>query len=150
MKKSQLLGTLGAASVIFGLLSVAVWQHQPTGLEVVDKVHEVASALSKTSDVEQFNLKQWVWKDTDIFVLNCEKVEADYLVRPNIGALKIKDPKGDSIFPTPKELCEAARQPDGTWTQYWWAEAGETRRNPATRSRVGKPRSAAFSVSSHL
>jgi Protein kinase domain len=139
MNKGQILGTLVAALVILGVSSVAVGQDHATPEEVVDKVKEAASALSKTGDVEQFNQKQgpWVWKDTHIFVLNCEKINAAYLETPDIKGIQIKDAKGISILPTPKELCEAARKPEGTWTQYWWGKAGETRAYPRSGYLLG-------------
>jgi hypothetical protein len=58
-----------------------VGQEHATAQEVVAKVREAASTLSKTGDVAQFNQKQgpWVWKDTYIFVFDCDKkVRAAY------------------------------------------------------------------------
>jgi serine/threonine protein kinase len=127
MIKSQILHALVAALVIFVLFSVAMGQDTATQEEVLEKVKEAASALSRTGDVEQFKQKQgpWVWKDTYIFVLDCDKVYAILRVRPDMTGLQISDPRGSSIFPKPKELCEAARRADGIWIQYWWTKAGE-------------------------
>src|SRR5450759_3958585 len=49
-------------------------------------------------------------------------------LRPDIRNAEmssIKDPKGNSIFPNPKSICEAARKPSGTWVEYSWAKSGE-------------------------
>ena len=74
MKNSKILVVLAVAFLIVALSSVAVGQDKATAQEVVAKVREAASTLSKTGDVAQFNQKQgpWVWKDTYIFVLDCD------------------------------------------------------------------------------
>jgi signal transduction histidine kinase len=43
----------------------------------------------------------------------------------NAEMASIKDPKGNSIFPNPKAICEAARKPSGTWVEYQWAKPGD-------------------------
>jgi cytochrome c len=132
MKRNDILAGVAIAVLCVGLSTVAVAQDHATAKEVVAKVREAASALSKTGDLEQFNQKQgpWVWKDSYIFVLNCDKMtQAAHPLRPDIRGTEIssiKDPKGNSIFPNPKALCEAARKPSGTWAEYWWAKPGET------------------------
>ena len=113
------------------LSAVAPAQDSATPQEVVAKVREAATTLSKTGDLAQFNQKQgpWVWKDTYIFVLNCDKMtQAAHPLRPDLRGTEIssiKDPKGNAIFPNPKDICEAARKPSGTWAEYSWAKPGE-------------------------
>ncbi len=70
MKNSKILVVLAVPFLSVTLSSVAVGQDKATPQEVVAKVREAASTLSKTGDVAQFNKKQapWVWKDTYIFV----------------------------------------------------------------------------------
>jgi cytochrome c len=131
MKHSKIFTAVAMALVNVALSTVAVGQDKATPQEVIAKVHEAASTLSKTSDLEQFNQKTspWVWKDTYIFVLNCEKMtQAAHPLRPDLRGTEIssiKDPKGNSIFPHPKAVCEAAGKPSGTWAEYWWAKPGE-------------------------
>ena len=71
----------------------------------------------------------WVWKDTYIFVVDCDKMtNAAHPLRADIRGSEmssIKDPKGNSIFPNPKNICEAARKSSGTWVEYSWAKPGE-------------------------
>jgi len=80
-------------------------------LEVVAKVKEGASTLSKTGDLGQFNQKQgpWVWKDTYIFAHDCDKkVNAAHPMRPEqIGQdlTSVKDTKGKSLYPDPHAFC---------------------------------------------
>src|SRR6266852_6458810 len=75
MQNSKILVLLAVALLIVALSSVAVGQDKATAQEVVAKVREAASTLSKTGDVAPFNQKQgpWVWKDTYIFVEDCDK-----------------------------------------------------------------------------
>jgi len=131
MKSSKIFTAVAMALVTVALSTIAVGQDKATPQEVVAKVKEAASALSKTGDLEQFNQKTgpWVWKDTYIFVLNCDKMtQAAHPLRPDLRSTEIssiKDPKGNSIFPHPKVVCEAARKASGTWAEYWWAKPGE-------------------------
>ena len=70
MKSSKLFACVTVALLNLALCIAAVGQDKATAQEVVAKVKEAASSLSKTGDVAQFNQKQgpWVWKDTYIFV----------------------------------------------------------------------------------
>jgi signal transduction histidine kinase len=130
MKSSKIFAVV-VALVSVALCTVAVGQNHATAQEVVAKVREAASTLAKTGDLAQFNQKQgpWVWKDTYIFVLNCDKItQAAHPLRPDLIGTEIssiKDPKGNAIFPNPKDVCEAARKPSGVWEEYSWAKPGE-------------------------
>lgn len=131
MKSSKIFAGAAVAVLNVALCTVAVGQDRATAQEVVAKVREAASTLAKTGDLAQFNHKQgpWVWKDTYIFVLNCDKMtQAAHPLRPDLRGTEIssiKDPKGSAIFPKPKEVCEAARKPSGAWVEYSWAKPGE-------------------------
>lgn len=113
------------------LASVASAQEKATPQEVVAKVREAAAALSKSHDVSQFNQKQspWVWKDTYIFVQDCDKkVVAAHPMIPNRAGTDlatIKDAKGRRIYPDVQHLCGEARTPNGVWIEYWWPKPGE-------------------------
>ena len=131
MQSSRIFALVVVALFSIALSTVAVGQDHATAQEVIAKVREAASTLSKTGNVAQFNEKQgpWVWKDTYIFVLNCDKMtQAAHPLRPELIGTEIssiKDPKGKAIFPNPKDVCEAARKPSGTWAEYSWAKPGE-------------------------
>jgi hypothetical protein len=75
MKSSKIFASATVAVLSVFLCTIAVGQDHATAQEVVAKVREAASALSKTGDLAQFNQKQgpWVWKDTYIFVFDCDK-----------------------------------------------------------------------------
>ena len=135
MRNSKILVVLAVAFLIVALPNVAVSQDKATAQEVVAKVKEAASALSKTGDLAQFNQKQspWVWKDTYIFVEDCDKnVMAAHPLKPELvgqDSLSIKDTRGKSVLP--EGWCAAAKKPSGVWIEYWWAKPGE--KKPGTR-----------------
>lgn len=68
MKSSKVFAVAAVALLNVALCTVAVGQDKATAQEVVAKVREAASTLSKTGDLAQFQQKQgpWVWKDTYI------------------------------------------------------------------------------------
>ena len=129
MKSTKFSASAAVALASVALRAVAVGQDHATAKEVVAKVKEAASTLSKTGDPAQFNQNPspWVWKDTYIFVLNCDKMtNVAHPLRPEIRSAEmssIKDPKGNTIFPNPKGICEAARKPSGTWVEVFVGEA---------------------------
>jgi cytochrome c len=102
-----------------------------TPQEVVAKVREAASALSKSGDVAQFSQKQspWVWKDSYITVIDCDKkVLAAHPFRPDLighAIASVKDTRGKNLYPHPEAFCKSARTSAGVWTEYWWAKPGE-------------------------
>ncbi len=131
MKNSKILVVLTVPFLSVALPSVAVGQDKATPQEVVAKVREAASSLSKTGDLAQFNQKQgpWVWKDTYIFVQNCDKkVNAAHPFKPELvgqDLTAIKGTDGKSLYPDPEAFCNAAKKPSGDWVEYWWPKPGE-------------------------
>ena len=129
MKSGKILVALAVALLIAALSSVAVGQEKATAEEVVAKVKEAASILSKTGDLAQFNQKQgpWVWKDTYIVVHDCDKkVTAAHPIMPELVGrddMTLKDTKGKNVFP--EGWCDAAKKPSGVWFEYWWPKPGE-------------------------
>ena len=129
MKNSKTLVALGVAFLTIALSSVAVGQNKATADEVVAKVNDAANTLSKSGDLAPFTEKQgpWVWKDTYIFVVDCEKkVIAAHPIKPELvgqDITSVKDTKGKNVFP--EDWCEAAKKPSGVWTEYSWPKPGE-------------------------
>jgi cytochrome c len=135
MKNSRVIFVLLAVGfLIVALCSVAVGQNTATAQEVVAKVKEAASTLSKTGDVVQFDQKQgpWVWKDTYIFVLDCDKkvrvANPNPLKSEQVGKdlRSVKDTRGKPLYPDPEGFCKAAKKPSGVWVEYWWPKPGAT------------------------
>jgi hypothetical protein len=122
---------LGAKpSLLSAALSFDAAQDQSSPQEVVAKVREAASVLSKTGDLSQFNQKHgpWFWgKDSYIFIQDCDKkVIVAHPVKPDIigkDFMTMKDSKGNLLFV--KDYCEEARKPAGIWSEFWWPKPGE-------------------------
>jgi signal transduction histidine kinase len=129
MKSSKILAGVAVVLLNVALSSVAVGQDKATTQEVVAKVKEAASTLSKTSDLAPFNQKQgpWVWKDTYIFVEDCDKkVLVAHPIKPELvgqGSFSVKDTRGKNVLP--EGFCDAAKKPSGVWIEYWWPKPGE-------------------------
>ena len=134
----KIFACVTAALLNLAMCTVAVGQDKATTQEVVAKVKEAASTLSKTGDVAQFNqkLSPWVWKDTYIFVEDCDKkVMAAHPMRPDLVGKDlrlIKDAKGNSLYPNPEVFCKSVKGRrsgiwhSGLWSVYWWPKPGET------------------------
>jgi cytochrome c len=129
MKNSKNLMLLAVVLLVVALSTLAVGQDKATAQEVVAKVREAANTLSKTGDLAPFNQKQgpWVWKDTYIFVEDCDKkIQVAHPIKPElvgIDFMSIKDTKGKNVFP--EGFCDAAKKPSGIWFEYWWPKPGE-------------------------
>ena len=110
---------------------VTVGDDKATPQDVVAKVKEADQALSKGGDVAQFNQKPspWVWKDTYIFVQDCDKkTVAAHPIKPDLRGqplVSVKDTNGKSLYPDPANHCDAARKPSGVWNEYSWPKPGE-------------------------
>jgi cytochrome c len=129
MRKIFAVVALAVLSCIPSVIAAA--QETATPKEVVDKVKQAAQTLSKAHDVAQFNQRQgpWVWKDTYVFVLDCDKqavaaypISAEYIGKQ---LSSIKDAKGHQIYSDVPGLCRAANTPTGVWLQYYWPKPGE-------------------------
>jgi len=133
MKSSKIFAAVAATVLTVALCSVAVGQDKATAQEVVAKVREAASTLSKAGDLAQFNQKQgpWVWKDTYIFIQDCDKkVMAAHPIKAELigqDITSVKDAKsGKSIFPDAEAYCKKVKEaPSGFWNEYWWPKPGE-------------------------
>lgn len=134
MKTSKFTVFLVVVLLIVAMSSVAVGQDKATAKEVVAKVREAASTLSKTGDLAQFNQKSgpWVWKDTYIFIQDCsKKVVAAHPIKPEMIGQDLsseKDAKtGKSLHADSVAYCKMVQDsPSGVWAEYWWAKPGET------------------------
>jgi len=133
MKSNKILTVVAVALVSVALCTVAVGQDHATPQDVVAKVKEAASTLSKTGDVTQFDQKQgpWVWKDTYIFIYDCDKkVMAAHPIKPEMigqDISSIKDAKsGKIIIPNAAAFCKKVQDsPSGVWKEFWWPKPGE-------------------------
>ncbi len=129
MKSSRIFAGVAVAFLNMALCTVAVGQDHATAQEVIAKVREAASALSKTGDLAQFKQKEgpWVWADTYIFIQNCDKkvIAAQPISPERVGQdfMTMKDTRGKELFQ--KDFCDAAKKPSGVWSEYWWPKPGD-------------------------
>jgi hypothetical protein len=127
MQIRRFVHKISVVPILFGLAAVPqAWAGDAaTPEEIVVKVKEAAANLSKSGEagLAEFNQKDgpWVWKDTYIFVYNCEAgvMSAHPIKATLVGKeiLPLKDTKGNLFF---SELCTAAAKPNGGWVEYWW------------------------------
>lgn len=132
MSYKRIVANLVVGLFIVALPGTAVGQDHATPHDVVAKVREAAAALSKSGDVAQFNQRQgpWVWKDTYIFVFDCDKkLRVAYPLKPETTGgtplTEIKDTTGKVLYQDPQAFCSKAMKPSGTWVEYWWPKPGE-------------------------
>jgi cytochrome c len=134
MKSGKIFTGMTIALLSIGLRTVAVGQDHATAQEVVAKVREAASTLSKTGDVTQFDQKSgpWVWKDTYVFIQDCsKKVVAAHPIEPEMIGQDLsseKDAKtGKRLHPDSAAYCKMVQDsPSGVWNEYWWSKPGAT------------------------
>ncbi|HOB60962.1 MAG TPA: cache domain-containing protein [Candidatus Competibacteraceae bacterium] len=122
---------LGVAACCAVGLSAGAWAADAaTADEVVSKVKEAATAVKASSaDVvlSEFDKKdgKWAWKDTYVFVLDCEhgvvKAHPSEKVK-GIKVTELKDKATGQEFGT--ALCNAAKSTHGGWVEYMWTKPG--------------------------
>jgi cytochrome c len=135
MPERKVLLVLGAAMLVGGLVIAAAGQDRATPEEIVSKVQQAAKTLAKSAATEPraaalapFDQKQgpWVWKNTYVFVVDCAQATiAAHPMNPeliNKDATSLLDTQGHPFF---YQVCDALKQPNGIWLQYWWPKPGE-------------------------
>ena len=130
MKSAALMMVLGLLLAGAGAPPSIFAADQATPQEIVQKVREARELLKGTGETKlsEFNSKdsKWIWKDTYVFVVDCEKVvvvghpiNQNLLNRDMIG---LKDIKGNYFF---VQYCEMAREDGDGWIEYWWPKPGQ-------------------------
>ena len=126
MNKKLLTGL--AALCAMGISAGAWASDAATADEVVAKVKESAAALAKAGDATalgDFNdaKGKWAWKDTYVFVMDCEKDEMT--AHPAIKGKKLTELKDKAGKDLGVNLCAAAAKgPHGAWVEYMWTKPG--------------------------
>ncbi|MCV6638385.1 cache domain-containing protein [Candidatus Albibeggiatoa sp. nov. NOAA] len=132
MRLTKLIGVTGLVLGLGFSGSVFAGDANATADEVKAKVQEAAAAL-QSGDLSDFNTdgkwnpeNKWVWKDTYVFVYDCDADKA--LAHPTLAVegktiMGIKDKAGKELFVA---LCEAGKQANGGWVSYMWPKKGET------------------------
>jgi cytochrome c len=124
----QLKSLIGVAGLTLSLsFSAHVFAEEAaTAAEVVEKVKAAAAELSSAGEagIAAFQGKdsKWAWKDTYVFVYDCEADQA--LAHPTLTGkpvMHIKDKADKELFVA---LCEAGKQDTGGWVSYMWPKPG--------------------------
>ncbi len=126
-KRGLIIGT--AFFFIFSSLAIHA-EEKATPKEVVGKIKAAAAFLAEKKDggLPEFMDKagRWVWKDTYVFILHCEKGTcAAHSIKPKLVGMKlmgIKDTNGKLFF---AEFCDVVKNPKGGWVEYMWPKVGE-------------------------
>lgn len=72
---------------------------------------------------------EFAWKDTYVQVYNCDAQKIVGHINPKLlewtpeKFASIKDKKDNPIT---KLICDASKDKNGGWVEYWWPKAGET------------------------
>ena len=132
MTYGKIVFSLGAAALALSSPSYAgAGSDKADPQEIVQKVQEAAKSLSAAGEqgLAEFNKKPspWVWKDTWVVVIDCNKgITVAHPVKPdNVGKdfQATKDTKGNAFL---VQVCAAAKQPSGGWVEHWSAKPGQT------------------------
>jgi hypothetical protein len=134
MRLTQFIGVTSLALGLSFSAGVLAGDAKATADEVMAKVQEAAEVLKAgESALSEFNIdgkwnpeNKWVWKDTYVFVYDCDADKA--LAHPTLAVegktiMGIKDKAGKELFVA---LCEAGKQEKGGWVSYMWPKKGET------------------------
>jgi len=116
---------IGAVMLSACWQAVAIAGDAATPQEVITKVREAAAYLEKNGagGLKTFDTidSPYVWKDTYVFVFNCEAGLADvatpFATAKEQKVATDKDATGRIIGPG---LCKAAERPGGSWFEYMW------------------------------
>ncbi|MBN1574422.1 MAG: cache domain-containing protein [Deltaproteobacteria bacterium] len=118
---------------IFLVLAIsipAMPQEAATPEEVIAKVREAAEYLTEKGDaaLAEFNDPKgaWVWKDTYVFVMDCDNDV--YVGHPMKEVLEKKisetvDYAGSYVG---VEECKVSNNPNGGWVEIMWPKIGST------------------------
>jgi signal transduction histidine kinase len=125
--------TLG---LIYAGTGAAPAQQDATPQEVVEKVRQAAQDLAESGEagLATFSSRNAVsvWKDSYIFVLNCEggkavtaahPIRPEFTGEPTAQGLTYGPVSGEQIAAA---FCAAGAKPHGGWVEYNFPEPGET------------------------
>ncbi len=111
--------------LMLGMKSLAAAE-SATEAEILSKTNAAANYLAdvKEAGLEEFKdpKGRWAWKDTYIFVLDCEAgITVGHIVPQVVGrsVAELMDMEGN---PFGLMICAAGEQPKGEWIEYWWTK----------------------------
>jgi signal transduction histidine kinase len=111
-------------------LSAGAWAAAAaTADEVTAKVKEAAATVKSGGEtvLAEFDKKdgKWAWKDTYVFVIDCNNKTIKAHPNPQVKGMKLADLKDKKTGkPFGDSLCESAKKANGSWVEYWWTKPG--------------------------
>ncbi len=121
---------LGIFISLLVAMPVCAEDEAATPEDVIEKVRAAAEFLAEEGEAGLTDFtkdSEWVWKDTYVWVNDCENWTARaHPVTPNFVGKKLKtlkDFEGKLFW---VEFCEAVKKPNGGWVEYVWCKPGET------------------------
>ena len=103
-----------------------------TPQDVYDMVLKASYVLENLGDegLKAFSNKEGeFWKD-DLYITvwNCDEKRMVFHINPKLIEMgdKAWDLQGKMGVYLGRELCEASKNPNGGWVEYWWPKPGET------------------------
>ncbi len=127
--RTTLIAALSVASVSIATNLGAADQQTAGPDEVVEKVHKAVALLEAQGeaglDVIRDRTSEFSWKDTYIFVVNCDADEV--MANPAFPERQGGDIKQHTDYNGKQyglELCATAQQPGGGWLEYVWPRPG--------------------------
>jgi cytochrome c len=129
MKKVSLFVVLAALVSLVALVAVPAFAGESaTPEEIVAKVTEASAYLIEKGDAGLASFDDpngpWVFKDTYVFVYDCDKGECVGNITPGLVGKKIEDIIDANGKPVGLEICEASKKPNGWWIEYVWPVKG--------------------------
>jgi cytochrome c len=129
MKKLALPVVIIVTALFIGACVIpAAAGENATPEEIVAKVKEASAYLIEKGDAGLASFDDpngpWVWKDTYVFVYDCDKGECVGNITPGLVGKKIEDVIDVNGKPVGLELCEASKKPNGWWIEYIWPVKG--------------------------
>ena len=127
---------LAVGLALAGIGTVRAEQDHATAQEVVQRVQQAAQAIAKAGEagLATYGSKNdtSVWKDSYVFVVNCEGGSAVTAANPARPELK-GQPTAQTLKFGPKpgeriaaDFCTEGRKPHGGWVEYNFPKAGGT------------------------
>lgn len=127
--RANLIAVMSSAIFGFGALPVYAADEGAGPEEVVAKVHKAAALLAAQGDagldVIRDNSSEFTWKDTYIFVVNCDADQV--MANPAFPERQGGDIKQHTDYNGKQyglELCATAKRPGGGWLEYVWPRPG--------------------------
>ncbi|WP_022666394.1 cache domain-containing protein [Desulfospira joergensenii] len=131
MKK---MGIMALAALVLGWGSSCFAEESATPQEVFDLILKAVPVVEQLGEegLAAFNDPngEFVYKDTYVLAVDCAKMVMaahpnEKLVGKNLKGFMDKNPDPAKRKEPNVEMCEAGKQPNGGWTEFYWVKLGD-------------------------